>query len=258
MVIRDITDRVKLDESLQATLNALEQKVRSEQLMLSVISHEFRTPLSTIQGFSEMLRDETALPADKVREFAGDINEEAKRLTRLVNALLERSRLESGRIQLDLTEFDVGAAVEAVVRQMGTASERHQLKITTVRGGQMYADRDRVTQCVMNLVSNAIKYSPDGGVVDILVDGDDATACVSVRDDGIGISPADQVVIFEPYHRLTESVAEGTGLGLSITRQLVELHGGRISVDSALGKGSTFRMCLPRGGPPKVVVGASR
>ncbi len=226
----------------------LEGLYRQQSRFVSVVSHEFRTPLTGIQGFSEILRDEEATPAE-VREFAGDINREAKRLGRLIGDMLDLDRMRSGRMTLRLEPVDLNEVVSEVAHDMEKVTAEHSIALhldaahPSIRG-----DRDRLVQVVTNLLSNAVKYSPRGGPIELSTEVRDGAVHVAVRDSGVGI-PADQLErVFESYARLEDEATRtvnGTGLGLPIVREILRLHGGTVWVESVVGQGSTFHCTVP-------------
>ena len=215
---------------------------------VSVVSHEFRTPLTGIQGFSEMIRDDDLSMLD-IKEFAGDINDDATRLGRMITEMLDLDRMESGKMETKRERVDLTAAVRQTAERMSANSPRHHVALQLdVAMPPIWADRDRVTQVITNLISNAIKYSPDGGTVTVGVGTEAGMAHFWVRDQGIGI-PADSLeAVFDRYSRLATvktRTIEGTGLGLPIVRQICQAHGGRAWAESTLGSGSTFHVSLP-------------
>jgi PAS domain S-box-containing protein len=255
----DVTERKRWEQEIASALTA--QRAANEQLerlnkaksdFVSIVSHEFRSPLTGIQGFSELMRDE-AMSADEIREYSADINREAERLNRMITELLDLDRMESGRMTLRPEPVDLGLLATGVVSTVAPRASRHRLKLQldpTVP--EITGDRDKLTQVLTNLVDNAIKYSPDGGEVTVGVGPDGDAAHVWVRDQGLGI-PTDAVeTIFERYTRIESGLhrsIHGTGLGLPIVRQIVELHGGRVWAESLPGVGSTFHVMLPPGPP---------
>ncbi|MCC6174332.1 MAG: GAF domain-containing protein [Chloroflexi bacterium] len=227
-------------------------KVKSE--FVAIVSHEFRTPLTGIQGFSEMMRDEDLSP-EEMKEYAADINKDARRLNRLVNEMLDLSRMESGRIALMLEPLDLNAIVAdvAATTQPNAPKHRFALQLDDTLP-LLVADRDKLTQVVTNLVSNAVKYSPDGGQVTLTTRAEGNVAHLMVTDKGVGMPKEMLERVFEPYSRVetgTTRFIRGTGLGLPIARQIVKLHGGRVWADSVEGKGSTFHCLIPVGAMPR-------
>lgn len=223
-------------------------KVKSE--FVAIVSHEFRTPLTGIQGFSEMMRDED-LNLEEMKEYATDINKDARRLNRLVNEMLDLSRMESGRIQLSIEEIDLNALVQDVATSMQPNAPKHQFTLRLDQSlSHLMVDRDKITQVITNLASNAVKYAPDGGEIVLMTRAEGNLAHLMVADNGIGM-PKDMLEhVFEPYSRVEHGparVISGTGLGLPIARQIVKLHGGRIWAESVEGKGSTFHCLIPIG-----------
>lgn len=237
------------EEQLQTAL--VTQRAANEQLealnkaksdFVSVVSHEFRTPLTGIQAFSDLMRDEE-FPIQEMKEFAADISREAERLNRMIGEMLDLDRMESGRMTLHLESVDLGAVAREVVASFRPSAPKHALQLEIepslppVRG-----DRDKLTQVVLNLVSNAIKYSPDGGAVAVGARAEGADAHLWVSDQGTGIPTEALEAVFERYARVEigpSRYVQGTGLGLPITRQIAELHGGRAWAESAVGHGST-------------------
>ena len=244
-------------EQQRAAVADLERLNRAKSDFVSIVSHEFRTPLTGIQGFSEMMQSED-LTLDEMREYAGDINKDAHRLNRMITEMLDLDKMESGRMEIHREAVDLNALVGEATDRMRPNAPRHPLSLRLdPMVGEVSADRDKLTQVMANLLSNAVKYSPDGGeiVVSTRVEGN--TAHVVVRDHGMGIPKAALETIFERYGRV-ESLAtrhiQGTGLGLPIVRQIVQLHGGAVWMESTVGEGSVFHVTLPRGAAARVEV----
>jgi sigma-B regulation protein RsbU (phosphoserine phosphatase) len=217
---------------------------------VAVVSHEFRTPLTGIQGFSEMIRDEDLSVAD-MKDFANDINTDAHRLSRMITALLDLDRMESGRMAQHRERVDLSAlANEAVEHQRPTATHHAFAVEIDPALPEIWADRDRITQVLTNLISNAVKYSPDGGTITVGTERSGDAAHCWVRDEGMGIPPGSLELVFERYSRIEMTktrTIQGTGLGLPIVREICEMHGGRAWAESTAGTGSTFHIMLPFG-----------
>ena len=197
-----------------------------------------------------MMRDED-LTLPEMKEYATDINKDARRLNRLVNEMLDLSRMESGRIALSLEPIDLNAIVRDIATTMQPTAPKHTFTLRLDDTlSLLQADRDKITQVVTNLASNAVKYSPDGGEVVLMTRAEGIHAHLMVIDNGLGM-PKDMLeYVFEPYSRVengTTRFVNGTGLGLPIARQIVKLHGGRVWADSVEGKGSTFHCLIPVG-----------
>lgn len=238
------TSNQTLDEQAQELTRLNEAQRR----FVSMVSHEFRTPLFAIQGFSEALRDE-ALSTEEIHDHSARINSEAQRLARMITEILDLDRMESGHMVLTLGDVKMNEIIESVVDHARPGAPLHQFaNVLDPRLPIMTADQDKLVQVMTNLVSNAVKYSPDAGTITITSTESGGTIQVSVRDEGIGI-PADALEkVFERFTRVErESLGDikGTGLGLPIVREIVELHGGRVWAESPPGKGSTFHMELP-------------
>ena len=225
---------------------------RMKTAFVSTVSHELRTPLTSIKGFiATLLQDEDDyFKPEERREFYEIIDSECDRLRRLIEDLLNVSRIESGRsLQLHTKMFDPVKAAEGVLQAQRAYSDKHTLELDAdFEVPQIEGDEDKFDQILTNLVSNAIKYSPKGGVVKIAMSCDDMMLKVSVSDEGIGI-PADKLArIFEKFERIDNRDTRqtgGTGIGLFLVRHLVELHGGVISAQSESGSGSTFTFEIP-------------
>lgn len=219
---------------------------------ISTVSHELRSPLTPIVGYSELMMME-AYPEAQVQEMAGEINRAAVHMQQLVDDLLDLSRIESGRLKLAIQPIDLREVIAEAVRDFAGASARHHVRAEIDEPlPSLAADPVRVRQVLTNLLSNAVKYSPDGGLVLVRAHtlGDEVR--VSVSDQGVGISPDKLSRLFEMFYRVDSEITRrvrGTGLGLAITKHLVESHGGRIWVESEVGRGSTFSFSLPVSGP---------
>ena len=235
-------------EQQRAAVGELERLSRAKSDFISIVSHEFRTPLTGIQGFSEMIRDED-LTSDEVKEYASDINTDARRLNRMINDMLDLDRMESGRMQLAQEPVDVNEIVVDVAGRVRPNAPAHPLTLELEEGlPPVLGDGDKITQVLTNLLSNAVKYSPDGGAITVTTRHSRDRILVSVKDHGLGISKDVLESVFERYSRIESGATrhiQGTGLGLPIVRQIVEMHGGRVWAESTLGEGSNFQFTLP-------------
>ncbi len=238
IVLRDLSREQEMD------------RLKSD--MVSIVSHELRTPLGPLIGFAELLRD-NSLPEEKRRHYLDIIIEQARRLSGLVDNFLTLSQIEAGRFELHLEDTDLRRLAEDVIAIESAHAPMHRLRneippdLPTVR-----ADPDRIRRVIHNLVSNAIKYSPEGGTVTIAARPVAEEVEVSVSDQGVGIRREDLSRLFERFQRMHKEDlpdVRGTGLGLSICKSIVEEHGGTMRVESRYGKGSTFYFRLPRTGP---------
>jgi len=224
------------------------QRLKSD--LVATVSHELRAPLGCIVGFAEML----ALPEldDASRmEYVGTIRSEGERLTTLVNEFLDLERIESGGFAPAIEPVDIGSLLREQLSLFTGRSDGHKLSLELDRAPLIaLADRDRIAQVVVNLVSNAIKYSPAGGPVTIAVANGDGVVRVSVTDRGLGIAPDQRARVFTKFFRAPAAAQRGiagTGLGLALCKEIVEAHGGRIGFQTTDAAGSTFWFELPRG-----------
>ena len=242
----------ELSEKVTAATTRLRELDQAKTEFLSVVSHELRTPLTALQGFSELLLRST-LPPEKARRCLAYLHTEACTLGRIVGELLDLSRIEAGRpLELRPEPVDLDALMERNVELFAAEHRDHRFRWTSsAPGSALHADPDALDRMVKNLLSNAVKYSPRGGHVSVSASpapDQPGMVEVAVEDDGVGI-PAEQLPrIFDKYVRVAhpETVAaRGLGLGLSLVKALAEAHGGRVEVESMLGKGSRFRLLLP-------------
>ncbi len=216
------------------------------------MSHELRTPLNAIIGFSEVLLEKYFGELnDKQNEYVDDILSSGRHLLSLINDILDLSKIEAGHMELEVTTFHLPDAIENALLLVRERASRHGIKLDRViddRLGDFTGDERKVKQVLVNLLSNAVKFTPEGGRIKVEARLGDSAVITSVTDTGIGIASEDQEVIFEEFRQVGSNYAqkrEGTGLGLSLTRKFVEMHGGKIWVESELGNGSTFTFTLP-------------
>jgi signal transduction histidine kinase len=207
------------------------------------MSHELRTPMNAILGFTEMILDELygEMPPE-IKEPLTDIQVNGKHLLRLINDVLDLSKIEAGRMELSLSEYSVRDVVETVRASLRSLANEKGLDFVTEVG-----DSKRITQCLLNLTGNALKFTKRGRVL-IGVERQRDTLCYRVADTGIGIAPEHVDAVFAEFQQVDATTTRefvGTGLGLSITKKFVELHGGRIWVESEPGRGSTFYFTIP-------------
>jgi PAS domain S-box-containing protein len=233
-------------------VRALEQ-LKSD--FVATVSHELRTPLTSIYGFAEtLLREDASFGEEDRASFIRYIASETERLNRLVESLLSAARLETGAVGLQLSPVDIAAVARDVAPWAGGRSEQHKLALVLPPGGALAeADADRVRQVLINLIDNAIKYSPDGGTVTVRVRKRRRVVELRVSDEGIGISERDQRNLFQKFFRVDAAMSRGIrgiGLGLYLVRGFVTAMGGRIWVESEHGKGSTFVVELPASEAP--------
>jgi signal transduction histidine kinase len=245
------TNLNRMSVELGRLYQQLEAASRHKSEFLANMSHELRTPLNAIIGFSEVLTDRMFGELnEKQDEYLKDIYASGTHLLSLINDILDLSKIEAGRMELELTDFDLPTAIDNALMLVRERAVRHGIslhKSFDERLGQIQADERKVRQVVLNLLSNASKFTPEGGRIEVSAMLRDGFAEVSVSDTGVGIAPEDQEAVFEEFRQVGTAAkkVEGTGLGLTLCRKFVELHGGKIWVKSELGIGSTFSFTLP-------------
>jgi signal transduction histidine kinase len=229
----------------------LEVASQHKSEFLANMSHELRTPLNAIIGFSEVLSERMFGELnEKQEEYSKDIHASGQHLLSLINDILDLSKIEAGRMELELTDFHLPTALDSALTLVRERAGRRGIALqinVDSRVGQIQADERKVRQVVLNLLSNAIKFTPEGGRIEVAAVPKDGSVEVSVSDTGVGIAPEDQEAVFEEFRQVGTAAkkVEGTGLGLTLCRKFVELHGGKIWVTSQVGVGSTFTFTIP-------------
>jgi signal transduction histidine kinase len=241
-------------EALERRNREMERLHRMTSDFLATMSHELRTPLNAILGFSTLLAQEKGGPlSERQQHFVGQVQQAAAHLLALINDLLDLSRMEAGHMHLHPEAFTLGDGLQealsaliplALQRKVALQSDANALPLP------VYADRTRFKQILHNLLSNSLKFTPEGGTVSVSARLEGPWIEITISDTGIGIPEGEQSLIFEKFYQVPRSkgdLLEGTGLGLPIARKLVEQHGGSLSVASRLGSGSSFTFTLPSG-----------
>jgi two-component system, NtrC family, sensor kinase len=229
----------------------LEVASQHKSEFLANMSHELRTPLNAIIGFSEVLTDRMFGELnEKQEEYLKDIYASGTHLLSLINDILDLSKIEAGRMELELTDFHLPTALDNALTLVRERAGRRNIALHTSidnRLGEIQGDERKIRQVALNLLSNAIKFTPEGGRIEVSAVLRDGCVEVSVSDTGVGIAPEDQEAVFEEFRQVgtADKKAEGTGLGLTLCRKFIELHGGRIWVKSQVGEGSTFTFTIP-------------
>ncbi|MDQ3549617.1 MAG: cell wall metabolism sensor histidine kinase WalK, partial [Chloroflexota bacterium] len=240
-VLRDVTELAQIDE------------MKSE--FISIVSHELRTPLTAIKGFTDLiLEGDVGKISEQQREFLEIVQSNSDRLVALINDMLDISRIESGRITLNREEVDISAAVEQAIAALRPLIDDKHMQVQTELVEEptgIVADRARLQQILTNLISNACKYTLEGGWITVRSEALEGQIAISVSDTGIGIPPEALPHIFSKFYRADQPLARdvgGSGLGLAITKSLVEMHGGKIAIASRASVGTTVRFTLPTAG----------
>ncbi|TQD26113.1 HAMP domain-containing sensor histidine kinase [Methanolobus vulcani] len=247
---REIQKRTLLEKELEQSLVSAEAANRAKSEFLATMSHELRTPLNSIIGFSNlMLTSEVNI--DKQRKYLNNISSSGKHLLSIINSILDISKVEAGKLELHYEKFDIYGAIDEVKNIIFPLASEKEINIeffTDDSLKEIYADRVRFKQILFNLISNAIKFTPNKGKIIISTSLVGNMFQCTVKDTGIGISEENKKELFKPFtqlHSCINRTSDGTGLGLTLVKQFVELHQGRIWFESELGKGSSFSIELP-------------
>ena len=251
-ISEDITEARIVQEALLQAQAEAERANKAKSQFLASMSHELRTPLNAILGFSELLSDDTSDKFDKGtrRRFLDQIHTSGQHLLQLINDILDLSKVEAGQMELHLQSVELGELVQEVRASIEPLARSKAIVLNTESSRELslIADSAKVKQMLLNLVSNAIKFTPSGGRIDIRVRRLESWVEIAVSDSGIGIAKEDLGRLFAEFQQLDAGPGrqqEGTGLGLALTKRFAELHGGQVIVESELGKGSTFTLRLP-------------
>jgi PAS domain S-box-containing protein len=249
-VTRDITERKRTEESMLRAKEEAERASKFKDQFLSTMSHELRTPLNAVLGFSDLLADERYGPLnDRQQRYVGHIHSGGKHLLKLINDILDLSKIEAGRMELAREDVTVASAFAEVIGALYPLAEKKSQALMQQVEPDLHvrADATRFKQVLMNLAGNAIKFTPEDGRIRLTARRVDNQVRVEVRDNGPGIPFEQQQRIFEAFFRVaqTGNAAEGTGLGLAITARLVELHGSKLEIESRPGEGTCFYFSLP-------------
>ncbi|MBI1736842.1 MAG: GAF domain-containing protein [Candidatus Rokubacteria bacterium] len=242
----------RLFREIEDKSGELEVANRHKSEFLASMSHELRTPLNAVIGFSEVLLERMFGELnDKQEEYLRDIYSSGRHLLSLINDILDLAKIEAGRMELEVTRFDLPQAIENAVTLVRGRADAHAIRLEMQidpRLGDFVADERKVKQILLNLLSNAVKFTPEGGRITLRAAPANGSVEIAVADTGTGIASEDQAAVFEEFRQVGADYArkrEGTGLGLALTKRFVELHGGTIGLKSALGEGSTFTFTLP-------------
>ncbi len=253
--VKDVTEKFEQERALRTALRQAEIANKMKAAFLAAMSHELKTPLNAVLGFSEIIRDEVLGPIghDMYRDYAGDIHKSGTRLLSVINDVLDVSRLEGGLLTLDARPENILDVAEAAIKLARTIThDGRRIEIDVPADmPSLHIDPRRLSQAIGNLIANALKFTPVSGEVRFGAHiADDGTVMLTVQDTGIGMEPETIAAALEPFRQLDGSLArrfEGAGLGLSIAKALAELHGGALGIKSAVGDGTTVTIALPAG-----------
>jgi signal transduction histidine kinase len=260
----DITEQRAREIELRAAKEKAEAANRSKSTFLANMSHELRTPLNAVIGFSDILKSELhgAMGNPKYVEYASCISDSGAHLLHLVNYILDLSRIEAGRYELRLEPLAPGELIADVIRLMRVSADESKLTLANTVAGDLpriVVDRRAIRQVLLNILSNAIKFTPAEGTVSVSATVAEDRLAIAVTDTGIGITAEDLPRLTNPFEQAGNAYARtqpGTGLGLAITKQLIELHGGNLEIESRIGEGTTATIRLPLAGAPAAPDGA--
>jgi two-component system cell cycle sensor histidine kinase PleC len=253
--MQDMTERVLYEGELKAAKETAERAYAARTQFLANMSHELRTPLNAIIGFSEMMQHQLLGPigSEKYLEYIGGIRESGEHLLDLISDILDMSKIEAGKYDLDLTEVQPGKLVKLAIHMMEGRAHEAKVKIQAAKhideNFKIVADRRAVLQILLNLLSNAVKFTKQGGEVMVELLQKENNCWIKVIDNGIGIPANKLATITKPFEQVSSSYTrnhQGSGLGLAITKELAEMHGGSLFIESAYGKGTSVTIKLPK------------
>lgn len=236
------------NEALEAANEELKELDQLKSDFVSMVSHELRAPLTNINGSIELMLADDQMDPEVQHAMLRIIGEQSARLTRLVQGILNVSRIEARKLEIHPQTVSVRPLIEKVIANLPRSGNRHDFRLPDEPLPAVRADPDRLEEILTNLIDNAVKYSPNGGTIELKAQPNDGWLVISVSDPGVGIPPKELQKIFEKFHRVDRGDARttyGHGLGLYISKRLIEAHGGDIWVESRLGEGSTFSFTLP-------------
>jgi signal transduction histidine kinase len=246
VAMEDITARKRIERERQ---QVLEQR----QEFMAIASHELKTPVTSLKGYTQVLFSRFTKAGDeRSAALLAKMNTQLTKLVSLINELLDVTKIEAGQFSWHNEPFDLYALVQDIAEEVGYTTERHQISIEGASSLFVSGDRERIGQVLTNLLTNALKYSPQATTVVVRLTPGTESATVSVQDFGIGIAPEKHALVFERFFRVSDpehKTFPGLGLGLFISAQIVERHGGRMWLESRVGVGSTFFFTIPLGGP---------
>ncbi|HTI88830.1 MAG TPA: PAS domain S-box protein [Alphaproteobacteria bacterium] len=253
VILRDISDRVAAEQVLIAAKEEAELSSRAKSEFLANMSHELRTPLNAIIGFSEIMHTEQFGPigSSRYKAYADDIRSSGQHLLSVINDILDVSKIEAGRMELDESPVDLWRVIGASLTLVQGRAEQRNITLETTRSAGVMpvkADERKIKQIIINLLSNAVKFTPHGGTVSVAATVEQSWACIRIRDTGIGIPPDRLETIAQPFVQIDSGLNrrfEGTGLGLALSKALAELHQGTLSIESVLGTGTVVTLRLP-------------
>lgn len=255
-IMQDMTERVLYEQELKEAKNASEQAYAAKSKFLANMSHELRTPLNAIIGFSEMMENQMLGPIfnEKYLEYAKSIRESGEHLLDLISDILDMSKIEAGKYTLDLEAVNLKDTIRRAAHMIEARVQEQNIRLRLPAEEEtdviLNADRRGLMQILLNLLSNAVKFTPKGGAVWVEYKAEENAVTLKIGDTGIGIPPNKLASVLRPFEQISSHYTrdhEGTGLGLSITKELVELHGGKIQIESTVGLGTTVSVRLPYG-----------